>query len=175
MLVWIADALSDSPLENLRLRREVGALAGAVLAESGEAPGAALEFLGRIFPELSCLVVLEGSDRRVHAFGRRATPMVVVDAEGSSRTIDLSVTPCYEVGDSEWVVVAAGDPEAALVSLRRERLGAAIFSPGAPLDLRRRSSVAPGFPFAVGMFGRHLLSGSAPAGESLLEIVVGGD
>lgn len=158
VLVWLAEPLEDAPIDNLRLRREVAAIARPMVTQHVKDWGAAATFLEGLFPRLSCLVLIDAETRTVQVRARRSTPMAVVSAEGLIREVDVSTIPSFVVGPREWVVVAAHDPLAATESIRRDRIIAAPVGNGIIVrGSRRRSGDTAGSQMSVALFGQELL------------------
>ncbi|MEX2570085.1 MAG: HAMP domain-containing protein [Gemmatimonadota bacterium] len=158
VLVWLADPTQNAPLENLRLRREVAAVARPMLAQHRRDWDAAVKLLADLFPAVHCWVLLDADSRAVHAHARRVVEMAIASADGPTRTIDFRTTPSFVVGARELAVVAAHDAAGAANMIRRDRLGPMLGTESedaapAPQGYDRRHVP----PFAIAIFGAELI------------------
>jgi HAMP domain-containing protein len=157
VLVWMADPIPDRPLDNLRLRREVAAIAEPMIALHPDDWDASAAVLSTLFPQLHCVTLLDGPTRTIRARARVPATMAVISSDGLIREVDLASTPEFVLGPTEWVVLAAHDALSAAEVIRRERIAPAVAGEGMHLNPTRQRPAEPRLPqMAVALFGREL-------------------
>jgi hypothetical protein len=177
MVVWSADPVSELPLDNLRLRREIAAIAEPMIRIHPNDWSSAAAVLGVLFPQIHCVILLDGQTRTVRALASRPSTLALVTDSGGVREIDLVTTPELVIAPTEWVVLAAHDAAAAASLIRATRLPA---SEGEPLTRIAESDVAKLPQLAVALFGSDVVLANAeplkaalPALPALLAKVIG--
>src|SRR5690606_26898727 len=124
MVVWTADPASERPLDNLRLRREIAAIAEPMIRVHPSDWTSAAAVLGVLFPQIHSVVLLDGETRTVRALASRSANLALVAADGTVREVDLASTPELVLGPTDWVVLAAHDSAAAASLIRASRIPA---------------------------------------------------
>jgi HAMP domain-containing protein len=157
MVVWTADPLSELPLDNLRLRREIAAIAEPMIRVHPGDWTSAAAVLGVLFPQIHSVILLDGQTRTVRALASRPSTLALVTEDGTVREVDLIATPELVVAPTEWVVLAAHHAAAAASLIRSSRFPA---SPGEGASGSVTSDPAALPRLAVALFGRDVVLAS---------------
>ncbi len=110
LLVWLVTPSSGAALHDLKLRHEIDAFAGPLLARHHAEPEVIAELLIGAFPRIDMLVQIDEAGRRLHCMPRRPGRLALGDARTSTRLVDLATTQMLTLRDDEWIVISEGDP-----------------------------------------------------------------